>query len=207
MSKRESNKIDCRERILKASRRLFTSKGYEETMMEDIAQRAQVSKATVYNYFPNKESLLIGTADDVIKHIDDLLIESLESSQSGEEKLRRVLEAFVQASLRYPDLARRITYLNSCESSALYATSKKMIQILRTLILEAQAEGTFRHDANPDDMVDVLMGLYFIAQFQWPEITRYTQEHLQERLGQFFTWMMAGFYTPGKAPTPPLFSV
>ena len=32
MTKRESNKINCRERILKASRRLFTSKGYEETM-------------------------------------------------------------------------------------------------------------------------------------------------------------------------------
>ena len=68
INRRELNKINSRKRILKASRKLFSQKGYEETMMEDIANKAEVSKATIYNYFPNKESLLIGTADEVLEN-------------------------------------------------------------------------------------------------------------------------------------------
>lgn len=195
MTKRESNKINCRERILKASRRLFTSKGYEETMMEDIAQRAGVSKATVYNYFPNKESLLIGTVNEVILEAEAELTAG--TAGSSEEKLRRVMSTFVVASMKYPSLARRISYLSSCGDSALYGTSRRMIHILRTLIVEAQAEGTFRTDADPDDIVDVLMGLYYIAQFQWPDIDHYTDEVLRGKLDAFFTMMMGSFYTGG----------
>ena len=62
-SRRELNKIQCRQRILKASRQLFSTKGYEETTMDDVAERAEVSKATLYNYFPGKDSLLMGIAE------------------------------------------------------------------------------------------------------------------------------------------------
>ena len=192
MTKRESNKINCRERILKASRRLFTSEGYEETMVEDIAQRAGVSKATVYNYFPNKESLLIGTVNEVLAEAEAELTAA--AAGNGEQKLRRVMKTFIVASMKYPALARRISYLSSCEDSELYGTSRRMIHILRTLIVETQDEGTFRADADPDDIVDVLMGLYYIAQFQWPDIDHYTDEVLAGKLDAFFTMMMGSFY-------------
>ncbi len=61
--KRQMNKIQSREAILKASRILLSSSGYDSVKMEDIARRAGVSRATLYNYFPNKESLLTGTLD------------------------------------------------------------------------------------------------------------------------------------------------
>ena len=57
------NKLKCRRQILKASRRLFKEKGYEATMIGDVAAKAEISKATLYNYFPSKESLLAGTLD------------------------------------------------------------------------------------------------------------------------------------------------
>jgi len=192
LTKRESNKINCRERILKASRRLFTSKGYEETMMEDIAQRAEVSKATVYNYFPNKESLLIGTVSDVMDEAENDLAAA--AGSGSEMKLRRVMSTFIRASMKYPSLARRISYLSSCADSALYGTGRRMFHMLRGLILAAQAEGTFRRDADPDDIVDILMGLYYIAQFQWPDIDHYTDEMFRRKLDAFFSMMMDGFY-------------
>jgi len=51
-SRREANKRKSRQKILKASRRLFKEKGYDNTMIEDVADKAEVSKATLYNYFP-----------------------------------------------------------------------------------------------------------------------------------------------------------
>jgi len=198
LTKRESNKINCRERILKASRRLFASKGYEETMMEDIAQLAGVSKATVYNYFPNKESLLAGTVDEVVSEVEAMLAAASRETEGGDTLLRRTMAVFVNASMKYPKLARRISYLNSCQESALYATAnRKVLQILHTLVRRAQEDGTFRREARTEEIVDVLMGLYFIAQFQWPDTGSAAPGELEEKLDRFFTIMMAGFYSGG----------
>ncbi len=193
-SRRELNKINCRKRILKASRKLFSVKGYEDTMIEDIAKRAEVSKATVYNYFPNKESLLIGTADEVLDRVKDLVKNDLHECQNSEQKLRRVLGEFVQASVDYLGLSRKLTYLNSCEESALFSTRKDMIEILLGLVRSAQDEGVFRADADPGDIVDVIVGIYLIAQFQWSHIDRYTPEFLNEKLDRFFTAMLKSYY-------------
>ena len=85
-TRRELNKEKSRKNILKASRKLFSTKGYEDTMMEDIAVTAEVSKATIYNYFPNKESLLIGTAHEVLDKIEMLLDSNEHLSKSSLEK-------------------------------------------------------------------------------------------------------------------------
>lgn len=45
------------EQILKAARELFLSQGYGAVSMDEVANRAGVSKATVYNHFNSKEQL------------------------------------------------------------------------------------------------------------------------------------------------------
>lgn len=192
-NRREMNKINSRKRILKASRKLFSQNGYEETMIEDIAHKAEVSKATIYNYFPNKESLLIGTADEVLDRIRDLLNNDLRDWGNSGQKLRLVLEEFVVSSVEYLGLSRRITYLNSCEDSPIYATRKEMVKLLKDLIVNAQTEGVLRSDANADDIVDIVMGIYLIALFEWSHIDEYTPEFLHEKLNRFFDIMLSAY--------------
>lgn len=196
-SRRELNKEKSRGRILKASRKLFSTKGYEDTMIEDIAVKAEVSKATVYNYFPNKESLLIGIAQEVLERVADLLRNDLADCADSLQKLKRVLEVFVQASLKYPSLSRRITCLNSQQDSTLFATRQEMTEILRGLIVAAQQEGQLRADADAEDMTDVVMGIYLMAQFQWANLGPDTPELLQEKLNRVFAAMMATYLSPG----------
>ena len=47
-----------RDQILMAALKLFGSKGYQNTSISDIAQRADLSKGLLYNYFESKEELL-----------------------------------------------------------------------------------------------------------------------------------------------------
>ena len=193
MNRRELNKINSRKRILKASRKLFSQKGYEETMMEDIANKAEVSKATIYNYFPNKESLLIGTANEVLDRVEAMVKSDNTDCKNSEQKLKIALEELVSASVEYLGLSRRITYLSSCEDSALYATSKKMVNIIKELVIDAQNEGLFLSGANADDIVDVIMGIYLITQFEWSHIDEYSPEFLKEKLDRFFTAMLSEY--------------
>src|SRR4051812_45486726 len=55
---RERNKQRIRERILSATFELFKSVGYNQTTMDDIAEKAEISRGTLFNYFPSKDSLL-----------------------------------------------------------------------------------------------------------------------------------------------------
>ncbi len=56
---REKHKADRDRRILKAASKLFRSAGYEGTRIERIADAADVSTGTIYNYYRNKGDLLV----------------------------------------------------------------------------------------------------------------------------------------------------
>jgi AcrR family transcriptional regulator len=58
---RERKKAETRERIALVARKLFKKKGFEETLIEEIALLADVSEGTVYNYFPTKNDILFAT--------------------------------------------------------------------------------------------------------------------------------------------------
>lgn len=161
--------------------------------MEDIAVRAEVSRATIYNYFPNKESLLIGTADEVIERIRDSLNKELKDVESSEKKLKLVLDELITSSVEYLSLSRRITYLNSEEDSPIFRTREDLAELFKGLIIGVQEENGFRPDASVEDIVDVVMGIYLIALFEWSHIDEYTPEFLQVKIDRFFDLMLSPF--------------
>ena len=161
--------------------------------MEDVAARAEVSKATLYNYFPGKDSLLMGIAEAELEQICQMVEGELTQVPSALERLWRVLLAFVLDSMCYISLSRKITYLNSCEDSDLFATRLEMVQILRRQVVEAQEQGELCPDADPDEITELVMGLYLISQFQWVHQEQHTPAYWSHRLEQAFRRVMAGF--------------
>ena len=55
---RERKKQQTRQRIIDAALDLFEERGFDRTPVADIARAADVSEATVFNYFPTKEDLV-----------------------------------------------------------------------------------------------------------------------------------------------------
>lgn len=190
-SRRERNKIQCRQRILRASRQLFSAKGYEETTMDDVAERAEVSKATLYNYFPGKDSLLMGIAEAELEQIREMIDGELRQVPSPLERLRLVLRAFVLDSMCYISLSRKISYLNSIEDSPLFATRLEMVRILRDLICQAQAAGELRRDIGAGDITELVMGLYLTTQFQWVHLEQHPVSYWTARLDQALPRVLA----------------
>ncbi|HVI92084.1 MAG TPA: helix-turn-helix domain-containing protein [Dongiaceae bacterium] len=56
---RERKRQARSDEIIDAAMELFRNKGYENTRMEEIAERVDISAPTLYRYFPTKSSLLI----------------------------------------------------------------------------------------------------------------------------------------------------
>ena len=61
MSKMKKKKEQKRDTILTGAQELFLTEGYVQTSMDNIATKAQVTKQTVYRYFPSKDVLFEAT--------------------------------------------------------------------------------------------------------------------------------------------------
>ena len=201
VSRREANKIKCRQDILKASRRLFKEKGYENTMIDDVAEKAEISKATLYNYFPNKESLLVGTMDDQIvatrKYITGYFSENERNTghhTSSYEKIKLALEFLVLDSRQFIDVSRRILFLNACETSPMYGKVNEVKEMFRALTDEAKNEGVFSDEVHSTEIVELLMSIYLNSQFQWKDIEKLTDEQCTARIERMLDVTLAGCF-------------
>src|SRR5687768_2167542 len=64
-----------RAEILEAALALFSSKGFHDTTMEEVANAAGVAKGTIYLYFQSKEHLLLALKRDFMQGLTDVVAE------------------------------------------------------------------------------------------------------------------------------------
>lgn len=192
VSRREANKIKCRQQILKASRRLFKEKGYEDTMIEDVADKADISKATLYNYFPNKESLLVGTLEDQTETCRRYIEER--GDAGSYERIKSALEFLVLDSIPFISISRRILFLNACETSHMYGKVNDIKELFAKLAEEAKQEGVFCDDVDNVEIVELLMSIYLNSQFQWKDIEDLTEEQCIERIERMLGLTLTGCF-------------
>lgn len=77
--------------IAQAARELFTDYGYKAVSMEQIAQRANVAKGTLYLYFKDKEDLFIYLAEEFIKQFDNFIKEIEDKKLSLVDEIHEVI--------------------------------------------------------------------------------------------------------------------
>src|SRR5437870_5213966 len=93
-----------REAIVEAAVGLFREHGYAETRVRDILERAEISLATFYNYFPTKDAVLDEFAAGVIASYLELARDELQGSeQPVPERIRTLARACGRAFSSDPE--------------------------------------------------------------------------------------------------------
>lgn len=94
---RERQKESRRRKILQAAREQLVANGFEATTIETIAEEAEVSAVTVYNYYGTKTGLLLA----LVSESDSILLEQMQ------ELLKAPPDTIVETFSAFAEVIRR----------------------------------------------------------------------------------------------------
>lgn len=102
----QERKNQRREMILRAASELFARKNYHEVLMSHVAERANIAKGSVYNYFPNKENLYISIITSRLEALLNLLKARIDHRHTPLINLRRTIIHIYSFMAKYSQFFR-----------------------------------------------------------------------------------------------------
>jgi AcrR family transcriptional regulator len=140
--------------ILAAGLQLLVERGAAETSIEQVAKRANVTRATVYRRFPNKTDLLIHAIESAHRELAaevpqwrdmrDMVVDWAEFL--SQPILRRMLRRLYGSVDDYPELLQAYWYSHG----------QRHWSGVRAVLERARDQGQFDHDADLDLIHEIL---------------------------------------------------
>jgi AcrR family transcriptional regulator len=136
-------------RMLAEARKLFWNKGFKGTSIRDIAEAYGCRPANIYNFFPNKESILFEVFQEEMVPIVEP-ISHLEDDESGNpiEQLRLIINTHLEVTLSYRRSAKTLfdvalDNLTPKHRNIIVSQRDLYDRILRAVLLRGQKQGVF----------------------------------------------------------------
>lgn len=86
-----------RRRIIDAALEVFSSKGFHNATISEVATTAHVGKGTVYLYFAGKEALLVSIFDELADHIVRIFDQIVHDGVTLQDVVQRVVSREIEA--------------------------------------------------------------------------------------------------------------
>lgn len=83
-----------RKQLLGAAQEVFVAQGYHAAAMDEIAERAGVSKPVLYQHFPGKLELYLALLDEHAEALVKIVREALESTTDNKMRVQACMQAF-----------------------------------------------------------------------------------------------------------------
>lgn len=128
--------------------------------MNDIAESANVGRATLYRHFPNREALLRALTIEAFERSEQAITPILAGQQNAIDKLQDCLNALVPLGDRYHFLLSAPLFEDDPEITKLY---EKQSQTWLDLVKALKDENTIAADVPTAWVVAAIEGLIFTA--------------------------------------------
>ncbi len=168
-------------RILDAARRLFSEKGVEDTTIEDLADQADVARATFFNYFPTKAAVVT----DLLHEQDSGFYRRLAAELDKGLPSGALLEGFFTGSAKVieaePDYYRVMIAESLKMGLGENNRHAAMVTHFKKIADAGVARGEVRTDYPADLLAEILVGAYTTVLRSWQGQPGY---RLAERMGR-----------------------
>jgi AcrR family transcriptional regulator len=169
--RREREKVERRRNILKCARELILLHGVHQVSMENIALKAELSKATVYLYFPSKNVLFNEICEEAAQVFLERLKPLLETGTGGIEALKCFWRGYVELFGSFDEMII-ISQIRNFVSPGLPMVSSEerqnsshvdaIIGTMRGIIEQCKTEGVFDPNLDINMATRLLLSLFSV---------------------------------------------
>ena len=155
---RRRRKAERPQEILEAAFAEFSRNGYATTTLDRIAERAGVTKGTIYVYFENKEQLFISMVQEFTKGADETVQEMYETHEGSTAELLRAQFSFIYQHIVEDRRRREVVRMLIAEASRFPKLADRYYdEILRPcldMLRQAIQRGVDRGEIRKSSIVD-----------------------------------------------------
>lgn len=102
LGRRERERRMRRRAMLEAAQAVFAEKGYTHATLDEIAQRAEFGKGTLYNYFEGgKEAILFAVFEEIYDDLCRLIQASFTPDRTADHPIRELFHTFISECFRF----------------------------------------------------------------------------------------------------------
>lgn len=147
--------------ILSAARELLETRGLVGTSVAEVAARANVSEATVFNYFPTRRDLMFRVITEWMEPVITRLEKDVPHLKGTQARIVFFASRHLREMQAAPGMHQLIyseVHWDEYYGSTLHRLNQRYTRIVSWVIKEGQRNGEVRADIDPDLTRDMLFG-------------------------------------------------
>lgn len=163
--RKEREKEQRREQILDAAEKIFFQKGLAQTTMDEIAEKAELSKGTLYLYYKSKEDLFLGVMCRGMTILEEMFAKATGTDEPTVKLIRNIGDAYYEFFKRHRNYFRMFVFWENPQLHS-QVSENMMIEcegcnqgvwkVVTDVIQKGIDDGTFRKELDPLEMGVIL---------------------------------------------------
>ena len=174
-TRRERRRTEVRDRILDAARVLFDERGYDDTKVSDICERADLAYGTFFNHFGEKRELLRSMAEEAVSKVRDDLEQLAKQPGSIEDHLVALFEGgaaeFEADGSHKRELLGKIHAIAYTEAPE--QSDRLFHAAFEAFIEESVSRGLVRSDVPVETLAEVVASTFSSLALSWVHFDDY----------------------------------
>ena len=159
-----------KEQIMSAALSVVVSKGYDQSRMDDIVEKSQLSKGAIYWYYKSKEEVYLSLVDYWFVQYSSGVVDTLKQQESASDQLKALFDFFIEQFDKNPTTFKllvefwRLAGLNPDFNAKLQQIYSDFLEYIIEIIKVGVANGEFK---NVEPRITALSILINIEGINW----------------------------------------
>ncbi len=188
----DENAKPTKDIVLETATRLFIKEGYKNVSMDDVAKACNVTKATIYYYYPTKGELYTSALIAMMDRIKLSILQILEQPKPFKERLEQLVEIHLSATIDIDMknfMKEAAINLSEEQLSQVHASENRMYQTIERAMEMEMDKGTIRK-GNSTFFAHTFMAMMSVGYFKDGEGNRLfqTEAIAAKKIVEFF-WL------------------
>lgn len=198
MTARKIQAAESKKKIFQCAEELFRQYGFENVTVDDIMERAGMSKGAFYVHFASRDALLAAYISEFVNRLDsdyESYLGTFSANMAPSDILMAMVERVadnITENVGYKQIktAYRIQLEKTLNTGMLLNHDRKIYKIFSSLVNRGMQIGEFRTDIPAENVADHLVMAMRGATYEW--CIRYPDFNLKNHLLRHFQILLCG---------------